>query len=155
MLTLLPVAPTTTAGADLGTDPLTAHTDGGCSPNPGMGSWAVIFSRDGEVLCEHCGTQADTTSQTMELTAIHRAILLAPRNVPLLIVTDSSACIGWLEKGWKRKAPHLAAISAEIDQLRRERSAPVSFRQVRGHGSEVLNVRADELVNEARAARRA
>jgi ribonuclease HI len=150
-MTTLPAEPTTT-GPDLGTEPLTAHTDGGAAPNPGLGGWAVIFSRNGDILREMSGAEPGTTNNAMELTAIRNAIQHAPPAAPLTIITDSAAAIGWLEQGWTRKVSHVAALCAEIDALRAGRPAPVSFVHVGGHTGELLNTRADLLVNQARAA---
>jgi ribonuclease HI len=140
---------------------LVAHTDGACSGNPGPGGWAVVFSQDGEIVREYSGYESQTTNNRMELTAIREAIRLAAGDMSLEISTDSKNAIGWLSGGWKRKEQAIAAICAEIDQLRVDRastpgSQPITFTYVRGHDGDFLNERADTLATSAiRQARQA
>jgi ribonuclease HI len=134
---------------------LIAHTDGACSGNPGPGGWAVVFSQGDKAVAEYVGCEVHSTSNRMELTAAREAIRHAPNNVRLEIVTDSKNVIGWLSQGWKRNHPAIAALCAEIDQLRSGRSVPgaqdggVRFRHVLGHKGDEFNERADSLASSA------
>jgi ribonuclease HI len=136
--------------------PLIAHTDGGCSGNPGPGGWAVVFSQEGKIVGQHSGHEPATTNNRMELTAIREAIRLAPAQGRLQIVTDSQLAIGWLCQNWKRKEPANAAICAEIDKLRASRASgtngqggAVSFDYIKGHNGDPMNELADRLASGA------
>jgi hypothetical protein len=67
-------------------DVLLAHTDGGCSPNPGPGGWAVVFSRGGEAIAEYSGSEANSTNNRMELLTSRQSrrhsYCTKPRSVP-------------------------------------------------------------------------
>ena len=142
-----------------GHEVLVAHTDGACKGNPGPGGWAVVFSQADKAIAEFSGSDPNTTNNRMELTAVREAILQAPNNVKLEIVTDSKLVIGWLFQGFKRNEPSIAALCAEIDTLRAGRgfavndpAGGVSFTYVRGHQGDKFNERADKLANKAIAA---
>ena len=150
-----PGRPAGTLTVDSGSH-LVAHTDGACSGNPGPGGWAVVFSQDGEVVEELSGGETHTTNNKMELIAIREAIRHTPGNASLEITTDSQNAIGWLSQNWKRKDPKIAALCADIDQLRAVRSStsngqagPIVFTYVRGHDGDPLNERADRLATGA------
>lgn len=133
---------------------LVAHADGACSGNPGPGGWGVVFSLDGTVVGEFCGSEAaETTNNRMELTAAREAIKRAPLGASIEIVTDSQNVIGWLASGWKRKDPTIARLCGEIDRLRSDRAErggkAVTFSYVRGHNGDPLNERADQLATGA------
>jgi ribonuclease HI len=136
--------------------PLTAHTDGACSGNPGPGGWAVVFSQGDTIVAEHTGGDAHTTNNRMELVAIREAVRRAPSGPHLEIATDCGNAIGWLERGWKRNDPVIAALCAEIEQLWAERLSMmggprgrITFRHVRGHSGDRFNERADRLATGA------
>ncbi len=79
------IAPTDVVALDPNA-PLTAHTDGACSGNPGPGGWAVVFSQDNVVVSEHCGYDpGPTKNNRMELRAIREAIERTPVDQPLVI----------------------------------------------------------------------
>jgi ribonuclease HI len=151
-----PVAtPSGPEGAPAAPTVLTAHTDGACSGNPGPGGWAVVFSRDGVVIDEASGGCGGwTTNNRAELMAVLEAVRRAPASASLEIVTDSRNVIGWLEGGWKRREPPIAALCEEIDAARAARTASaggsVTFRHVMGHQGDALNERADRLATGAR-----
>jgi ribonuclease HI len=145
-----------------GHEVLVAHTDGACKGNPGPGGWAVVFSQGDKAIAEFSGSDPNTTNNRMELTAVREAILQAPKNVKLEIVTDSKLVIGWLSQGFKRNEPSIATLCAEIDKLRAGRgfaadgrTGGISFTYVRGHQGDKFNERADKLANEAIVALRA
>ena len=49
------------------------YTDGACSGNPGPGGWGVFVEMDG-LQSEHCGGEANTTNNRMEMTAALEAL---------------------------------------------------------------------------------
>ncbi|MBR1437245.1 MAG: hypothetical protein IJ587_01790, partial [Synergistaceae bacterium] len=51
------------------------YTDGGASPNPGLGGWAaILYSPEHDAEREIYGAENDTTNNRMELTAAIRAL---------------------------------------------------------------------------------
>jgi ribonuclease HI len=127
-----------------------AYTDGACSGNPGpAGSGIVLVSPDGKM---HEGWEylGEATNNVAELTAIVRAAQWAPRDVALVIHTDSQYSIGVLQKNWKAKANQELIEGAK--RLLRDRGALLVY--VPGHQGVALNERADELAREAVQTRR-
>ena len=52
------------------------YTDGGASPNPGLGGWAaILYSPEHDAEREIYGGEHDTTNNRMELTAAIRALV--------------------------------------------------------------------------------
>ena len=79
-------------------------TDGACKGNPGPGGWGAVL-RMGSHEKELSGSEADTTNNRMEMTAVIRALnaLIEPCHVGLH--TDSRYVIDGMTKwiaGWKR-----------------------------------------------------
>jgi ribonuclease HI/uncharacterized phage-like protein YoqJ len=133
----------------------TVYTDGACSGNPGPGgwAWAVPGARF------RSGAAARTTNQRMELQAVLDAV--GSLDGPLDVVSDSTYVVncfrdrwwkGWLKRGWvnsQRKPvanrdlwePLVAAYQADPGRL--------SFRWVKGHGSDPMNDLVDRLAVEA------
>ena len=113
-----------------------------------------MFGLEGTVVAEFSGSGGDnTTNNKMELTAAREAIRLAPLQARLEIVTDSKNVIGWLDQGFKRNNPAVAALCREIDDLRATRASAnggaITFRHVRGHHGDPMNERADQLARGA------
>jgi ribonuclease HI len=89
--------------------PVTIHTDGACSGNPGPGGWAAVLEKPGRVK-EISGGDPDTTNNRMELTAVIRALeYLRGTDRKVRLVTDSEYVMkgltewlpGWKARGWK------------------------------------------------------
>jgi len=132
------------------------YTDGGSTPNPGLGGWgAVLIS--GHHRKEICGGEAWTTNNRMELMAAIAALesLKKPSRVDLH--TDSqyvqngikSWIHGWKKKGWKtadKKPVKNVELWQQLDQARLRHE--VHWHWVRGHAGNVENERADELARE-------
>ena len=137
------------------------YTDGGASPNPGLGGWAAILHSPAHSKTrEICGAEPDTTNNRMELTAAIRALeaLKVPCEVDLY--TDSAYLqnafvkrwlVSWKRKGWKTSAGSdvlnrdLWERLEELTKIHR-----VSWHWVKGHSDDVRNERCDELVRKAR-----
>lgn len=129
--------------------PLVAYTDGSSRGNPGPGGWAVVFSRQGEVVDTFSGAEGVTKNNRMELRAVAEAVARAPSATEVEIVTDSANVIGWLTMGWKRRDPTIAAMCRAIDKAIAERTGRTTFRKVKGHDDDALNCLADRLCTAA------
>ena len=135
-------------------------TDGACLGNPGPGGWAWAVP-EGPFAS---GSEARTTNQRMEITAVIRA--LGALQGPTLVMSDSTYVVncfrdrwweGWLRRGWRSSAgkpvanrdlwePLLALVLTD--------ERPIRFDWVKGHSGNVMNDRVDLLANEAAATRR-
>ena len=126
-------------------DAFMVWADGACTGNPGPAGLGVVML-DGarrEELSEYLG---DGTNNIAELTAIVRALELAPRDRTVVIHSDSAYALGLLGKGWKAKANQ--------DLVAKMRALATGFKDLRlvkvaGHSGVVENERADELAREA------
>jgi ribonuclease HI len=105
----------TAAEADALQVDIKIFTDGGCEPNPGEAGSGMAVYRDGKLdqlwygLYNRAGT-----NNTAELNALHQAMLMAAREIPLgksvSIFCDSKYAIqcvtqwavNWEKKGWKK-----------------------------------------------------
>ncbi|MDE5604839.1 MAG: ribonuclease HI [Eubacterium sp.] len=134
------------------------YTDGACSGNPGKGGWGAVLvygSKEKEI----SGSDADTTNNRMELTAVIEALnaLKEPCNVTL--TTDSKyVCdainqewvYSWKKNNWK-KADKKPALNVDLWEKLLEllETHNVTFVWVRGHNGHPYNERCDTLaVNE-------
>ena len=89
------------------TTTLTAATDGACSGNPGPGGWGyVLVDANGDDVRVDSGGEPDTTNQRMELQAAIAALEGAPRDAPLVILSDSRYVVqdatAWIHN-WRRR----------------------------------------------------
>lgn len=87
---------------------LLVYTDGACSPNPGVGGWAVLFLTDcGDVFIG--GGERASTNNIMELTAAIRALECIDSDIPVDLHSDSTYVVkgvnewlaGWQRRQWK------------------------------------------------------
>lgn len=138
------------------------YTDGGCSPNPGLGGWAAVLiapQRDGRRR-EICGAVADTTNNRMELQAAIEALRCLKKPCSVTLHTDSQYLRNafekrwienWVRKGWRTadKKP-VANIDLWQELLDLRQLHDVQFQWVRGHAGNFYNERCDELVAQAR-----
>ncbi|MBK9037514.1 MAG: ribonuclease HI [Myxococcales bacterium] len=132
-------------------DAVHVWTDGACTGNPGPAGLGVVVL-DGPGRREHSEYLGHGTNNIAELTAVLRGLdLVADRDRPVLVYTDSSYTIGVLSMGWKAKAN--VELVAEIrDAL--ARFADVRFVKVPGHAGVPENERCDELARDAIVRRR-
>lgn len=129
------------------------YTDGACSGNPGPGGWA--WAVEGGSFAS--GAVPHTTNQRMEITAALEAVRALPD--PLEVVSDSTYVVncfkqrwheGWRANGWKnsqRKPVANRDLWEPFIRLALERN--VTFRWVKGHGTDRMNQLVDELAVEA------
>ena len=133
------------------------YTDGGCSPNPGLGGWAAVLispSHDNYTK-EISGSEAESTNNRMELTAAIMALeeLKNPSDVEL--ITDSQYLKNaftkgwlknWLRNGWKssNKKP-VKNIDLWKELLGLSEKHSIDWKWVKGHSNNKYNDLADEL----------
>ena len=142
---------------------VTIYSDGGCSPNPGFGAWAVLlmFKREsGEVVKkELTGFNPNTTNNQMELTAAIEALEALNTACLVNFYTDSEYVKngittwmkGWIKNGWRTasKQPVKNQDLWERLHLATQRHT-IQWHWTRGHSGDEYNERVDFLVNQAR-----
>ena len=132
------------------------YTDGACRGNPGPGGWA--WADDSGAFAS--GHDPRTTNQRMEITAVLEALRDHAGAGPVEIVSDSTYVVncfrdrwwqGWLARGWRNSAGKPVAnrdLWEPLIELYRTRG-DVTFRWVKGHGSDPFNDLVDRLAVEA------
>jgi ribonuclease HI len=126
---------------------VTVYTDGACSGNPGPGGWAWAVAPTGTPSAS--GGVPSTTNQRMEITAALEAVRALADSGPLVVVSDSTYVVNCFRDGWWR--------SWERNGWRNSRKQPVAnrdlweplvslvnvhdvtFRWVKGHGTDPMN----------------
>ena len=136
---------------------VTLITDGACIGNPGPGGWACLL-RHGKQSRELHGSVAHTTNNRMELTAVIEGLSALKEPGAVTIVTDSEYVHKgitewmdrWKQKGW-RTTDKKPVKNQDLWQALDEALAPhrVSWKWVKGHGTDGDNIRVDKLANEA------
>jgi ribonuclease HI len=129
------------------------YTDGACSGNPGPGGWAWAVE-DGRFAS---GAEVHTTNQRMEIAAALEAI--RGLTGKLEIVSDSTYVvncfkqrwhIAWRANGWRNSQKKPVAnrdLWEPFIELALGRQ--VSFRWVKGHGTDPMNDWVDQLAVQA------
>lgn len=127
------------------------YTDGGCSPNPGKGSWAFAISK------EHynSGYNKNTTNNAMEMTAILNAIKYCrfkDKRTPIIIYSDSKYCVdgfmnwmhNWEKRNWFKKGGiKNLDLWKELFSVKND----VTLKWVKGHSGNEMNEFVDSLCN--------
>lgn len=132
------------------------YTDGGASPNPGKGAWAVVVVEKEVVISELSGAETETSNNRMEMIAGITALeWLLDNNVQGVIHTDSqylkNGIISWI-KTWKANGWRTASRQAVKNQDLWQRldllvsQVQVEWRWVKGHSDNKWNQTADDLV---------
>lgn len=137
------------------------YTDGGASPNPGLGGWAaILYSPAHDSEKEIYGSEPGTTNNRMELTAAIKALEALKTACDVDIHTDSAYLYNAFVKGWlynwKRKNWKGSTgddvlnrdLWERLDALAKIHN--VSWHWVKGHSDDERNNRCDELVHIAR-----
>ncbi|TPX11007.1 uncharacterized protein E0L32_008044 [Thyridium curvatum] len=143
---------------------LTIYTDGSSLANGRTGARAgvgVFFGAGDKRNVSERLLGEPQTNQRAELTAILRALQLAPQKQAVLIVTDSKYSIQcvtewyatWQRNGWKTregevKNRDLVAAVRKLIDARDKAGAETGFRWVKGHASDAGNIAADRLAVE-------
>jgi ribonuclease HI len=87
-------------------------TDGASEGNPGPGGWGAVLVVDGQVVAQNYGSEAHTTNNRMELTAMIAGLEMIPGDTPADVYTDSQLVVniltkwaeGWRQRGWTKKS---------------------------------------------------
>lgn len=143
---------------------LTYYTDGGCEPNPGQGTWAFVCL---EPHIEQSGHDPNATNNTMEMTAIIRAIenAIEQKADAVQIYSDSQYCVngfnewmsGWARKGWVKRGENGDFVQVKNVGLwqtlygyrvKYAQTMPIRLTWVRGHNGNEYNELCDQLVRQ-------
>ena len=137
---------------------VTIYTDGACSGNPGPGGWAAVLIA-GEHKKEISGGEKTTTNNIMELTAILEGLKALKEPCEVDLYSDSAYSVNafnqgwiwnWIKKGWKTSSGEPVK-NREIweELLQVTKTHKVTFHKVKGHSTNELNNRCDELARQA------
>jgi ribonuclease HI len=130
-------------------------TDGASEGNPGPGGWGAVLVVDGRVIAEDHGSEAHTTNNRMELTAMIAGLQMLPADSDTDVYTDSQLVVniltkwaeGWEARGWNKKSPGPIA-NLELVQRAYElaRARPKArIRWIKAHSGYRWNEYADSL----------
>lgn len=142
-------------------DTIKIYTDGGCSGNPGPGAWAYIVI-DGDNRLQDSGSEAATTNNRMELSAVIEALKRiggkAAAGRVLEVYTDSRYVqqgisdwiLRWERNGWRTAAKKPVKNRELWQELRSlSRNLDVRWHWLAGHAGHELNEECDRMVGEA------
>lgn len=134
------------------------YTDGACKPNPGPGGWAAILLHPGQKPIELVGSEEQTTSNRMELTAAFEALKALSGRHQVHLYTDSR----YVQKGmtqwlsiWERRNWQTSEQTEVKNQdlwralAEKLKEHAVSWHYIRGHVGSRWNMRADKLATAA------
>ncbi|MGE4285957.1 MAG: ribonuclease HI [Phycisphaerae bacterium] len=137
------------------------YSDGGCSPNPGLGGWAaVLISPKHKAEKTICGAEAESTNNRMELTAAIEALKTLKRPCKVEFHTDSQYLKNaftngwiakWLKNNWKtagKKPVKNKDLWLELIEL--EKIHKIQWNWIKGHSGDKYNEICDSLVLKAR-----
>ena len=138
---------------------VTVYTDGACSGNPGPGGWGALLVY-GEREKELSGGEPMTTNNRMELTAAIMALEALSRPCMVDLFTDSQYVRdgitkwlrNWKARGWRtadKKPVKNEDLWRRLDAARGMHT--VAWRWVKGHASDPLNNRVDQMAVQAMA----
>lgn len=132
-------------------------TDGACKGNPGPGGWGAIL-RMGPHEKEMSGSDAQTTNNRMEMTAVIKGLRALIEPCEVTLYTDSKYVIDGITKwvhGWKRNgwvnASKQPVRNADLwhDLIEAAQQHQVAWEWVKGHAGHPENERADQLASAA------
>ena len=136
---------------------VTIYTDGACSGNPGPGGWAAVLIYN-ENRKEISGAKKETTNNIMELTAVIEALKLLKYPCEVDLYSDSAYVVNGFNQGWiynwrknnwrtsSKEPVKNKEIWEELYNL--SKIHKVNFIKVKGHSTNELNNRCDELERE-------
>lgn len=133
-------------------------TDGGCSPNPGLGSWAYVLVGSEGSYSQGCGAVNATTNNAMELRAVIEGIKMTVPGTQLIVHTDSQYVKKgitewmplWVKQGWRRKEGKLKNVELWMQLYELSQQREISWNWVRGHAGNEMNERCHNLATQAR-----
>ena len=130
------------------------YTDGACSGNPGPGGWGAVLIY-GENRKEISGGSRETTNNIMEMTAVLEALKALKNDCEVELYSDSAYVVNafndkwidnWKKNGWinsKKEVVKNKELWQELDEL--VKKYKVKFNKVKGHSTDEINNRCDEL----------
>jgi ribonuclease HI len=137
---------------------VTIYSDGGCKPNPGVGSYAALLIY-GDVEKELSGGEKQTTNNRMELTAACVALEALNRPCEVEFFTDSNYVkkgitewlANWVKRGW-RTASNKPVENQDLWERLYEATQrhQIKWKWVKGHAGHKYNERVDQLATAAR-----
>lgn len=130
------------------------YTDGACSGNPGPGGWGAVLVYN-NIEKELSGSEAETTNNRMELTAVLESLKALKEPCKVTLTTDSKyVCdainqkwvYSWQKNNWK-KSDKKPALNIDLWKKLLELLDihNVEFIWVKGHNGHKYNERCDNL----------
>lgn len=130
------------------------YTDGACSGNPGPGGWGAVLVYN-NIEKELSGSEAETTNNRMELTAVLESLKALKEPCKVILTTDSKyVCdainqkwvYSWQKNNWK-KSDKKPALNIDLWKKLLELLDihKVEFIWVKGHNGHKYNERCDNL----------
>lgn len=130
------------------------YTDGACSGNPGPGGWGAVLVYN-NIEKELSGSEAETTNNRMELTAVLESLKALKEPCKVILTTDSKyVCdainqkwvYSWQKNNWK-KSDKKPALNIDLWKKLLELLDihNVEFIWVKGHNGHKYNERCDKL----------
>ena len=129
-------------------------TDGSCEGNPGPGGWGFVWVEDNQIVEQRYGSEASTTNNRMELSALVEAYQLLPEDTRVRVYSDSQLCVktvnewaaGWEKRGWRRKSGPIANLELVKRLYALANARPgVELQWIRAHEGSRWNEYADAL----------
>lgn len=130
------------------------YTDGACSGNPGPGGWGAVLVYN-NIEKELSGSEAETTNNRMELTAVLESLKALKEPCKVILTTDSKYICdainqkwvySWQKNNWK-KSDKKPALNIDLWKKLLELLDihNVEFIWVKGHNGHKYNERCDNL----------
>lgn len=130
-------------------------TDGATEGNPGPGGWGAVLVADDQVVKQDYGSDAYTTNNKMELTAMIAGLSMIPRDTAITVYTDSQLVVniitkwaqGWEARSWTKKSPGpIANLDLVKEAYSLARALPdVTIQWIKAHSGFRWNEYADAL----------
>lgn len=139
---------------------ITIHTDGSCRPNPGTGGWAAVLAPEEGETRTLSGGEQNTTNNRMEVTAALKALQSLTESHRITLCTDSTYLkdgitrwiTNWQKRGWTTITGEPVRNRDLWEELASElQRHSVEWQWVKGHGSDTMNLLADELAGSVHA----
>jgi ribonuclease HI len=138
------------------------YTDGGATPNPGLGGWAaVLISPAHDARRELYGSEPDTTNNRMELTAAIMALRALKYPCAVELHTDSTYMKNAFTRGWLGKWQNNGWLTSNKEPVLNKDlweklfdlslKHDIEWQWTKGHASDAYNNLCDALVQKAKS----
>src|ERR1019366_2528125 len=117
------------------------YADGSCIGNPGPGGWGVVIRDPDGVVTELNGHDPSTTNNRMELMGAIEGLRATERGAHVVVRSDSRYVVNSMTLHYKRNKNHDLWKLLDAEAAARH----VRFEWVRGHDTDPINNRADQL----------